>query len=64
MTNIEAELDTAERKAFDSLGRYKFVQFGYWAGVWVHLNRLGPGRPNPFKCIVHAARQRDQGMLL
>lgn len=33
------ELDEAEAKAWDSLSRYKFQMFGYWAGIWVHLNR-------------------------
>ena len=27
---IITELDEAERKAWDSLGRYKFQMFGYW----------------------------------
>jgi len=52
------ELDEAKRKAIDSLSRYKFMQFGYWAAIWVHLNRLSGGnRPNPFKFLVDKARQ-------
>jgi hypothetical protein len=52
-----AELEQAERKAWDSLCRYKFQQFGYWAAVWVHLNRvIGENRPNPFKVVVEQAR--------
>ena len=35
------ELDEAEAKAWDSLGRYKFQMFGYWAAIWVYLNRIG-----------------------
>lgn len=57
-----AELDEAERKAIDSLARYKFAMFGYWAGIWVHLNRIsGVNRPSPFRRLVDAARdiQRD-----
>jgi len=47
----------AERKAIDSLARYKFMQFGYWAAIWVHLNRLAAKRlPNPFAAFVYAAR--------
>ena len=43
------ELDEAERKAIQALGRYKFQMFGYWAAIWVHLNRIAGGkRPNPF----------------
>lgn len=51
------ELDTAEQKAIDSLARYKFQMFGYWAGIWVHLNRIeGRNRPNPFGALVTQAR--------
>lgn len=57
MKTIEKEMLEARRRAFDSLARYKFVMFGYWAGVWVHLNRVdGNRRPNPFKSLVNAAR--------
>jgi len=56
---IEAELDEAERKAWDSLARYKFMMFGYWAGIWVHLNRIaGSKRQNPFRSAVKLARER------
>jgi len=54
------ELEEAEAKAWDSLGRYKFQMFGYWAAIWVHLNRLGNfQRPNPWKGLVHSARMRS-----
>ena len=47
----------AERKAWKALEGYKFVMFGYWAGVWVDLNRVGQFRkPNPFKELVKAAK--------
>jgi hypothetical protein len=53
-----AELDQAEKKAWDSLGRYKFQMFGYWAGIWIHLNRIsGENRPNPFRQLVKVARE-------
>lgn len=56
--NLEDKLYEAEFKAIDSLARYKFVMFGYWAAVWVHLNRIsGEKRPNPFKALVQQARQ-------
>ena len=45
---VLAEMREAERKAIDSLARYKFLMFGYWAGVWVHLNRIGPQGPSPW----------------
>lgn len=50
-------LDEAEEKATDSLARYKFQMFGYWAAIWVHLNRIsGADRPNPWGHLVKAAR--------
>lgn len=53
-------LKEAECKAWDALGRYKFQMFGYWAAIWVHLNRIGGfNRDNPFKLLVHAARKND-----
>lgn len=52
-----SELDEAEVNAWNSLARYKFQMFGYWVGIWVHLNRVsGERRPNPFKELVRAAR--------
>jgi len=52
------ELDEAERKAWDSLARYKFAMFGYWAGIWVHLNRISRAqRSNPWKQLVRVARK-------
>lgn len=54
---INEEINIAERKAIDSLARYKFMQFGYWAAVWVHLSRLdGQRRVNPFARLVVQAR--------
>jgi hypothetical protein len=51
------ELYEAESKAFDSMSRYKFQMFGYWAAIWVHLNRIGEfKRPNPFQSFVQGAR--------
>jgi hypothetical protein len=55
---LRAELYLAETKAWDALSRYKFQMFGYWAGVWVHLNRIGGfKRPNPWKAVVQMARK-------
>jgi hypothetical protein len=60
-TNLRAEIDSAERKAWDSLARYKFQMFGYWAAIWVHLNRIsGENRPNPFKNIVKMAKTHKE----
>ena len=64
MQDLEHLLDEAEAKAWDSLARYKFMMFGYWASIWVHLNRAGGfNRPNPFTGIVRLAkleRQREE----
>lgn len=52
------ELDSAEVHAWDALARYKFQMFGYWAAIWVHLNRItGAKRANPFCKLVRQARQ-------
>lgn len=57
--DLSKELEEAERKAWDSLARYKFMMFGYWCAVWVHLNRLeGRKRPNPFIDLVKVAKER------
>ena len=55
---LEAEILEAETKAIDALARYKFQMFGYWAGIWVHLNKIeGRKRPSPFRSLVVAARE-------
>lgn len=54
---LQIELNEAESKAIDALSRYKFTMFGYWAGIWVHLNKIeGNKRPNPFKGFVVLAK--------
>src|SRR5690349_21415228 len=54
---VAEQMREAEQKALDSLARYKFLMFGYWAAAWVKLNRLGGfGHPNPFTEFVDAAR--------
>lgn len=60
---LHAYLDDAERRAWDALSRYKFQMFGYWASVWVHLNRIAQaGRPNPWRKLVQAARSKGAGI--
>jgi hypothetical protein len=57
--DLLAELNEAERKAWQSLARYKFQMFGYWAAIWVHLNRVGKfKRPSPWGGLVKEARRR------
>ena len=54
---IEHEIAQHERKALDSLARYKFWMFGYHAAQWVMLTRVsGLARPNPLKPLVKLAR--------
>jgi len=54
--DLEFELYEAEAKAWRSLARYKFIMFGYWAAIWVHLNRIGNfNHPNPFLPLVDLA---------
>jgi hypothetical protein len=56
---LRAKMREAEHKAWDSLGRYKFSQFGYWAAIWVHLNQVGEFKdPNPWGDLVKLARPR------
>jgi len=55
--NLISMLREAEEKAWESLGKYKFQMFGYWASIWVHINRIGNfKKPNPFRKIVQLAR--------
>jgi hypothetical protein len=56
---LRIEMEEAERQAWKALSRYKFVMFGYWCGVWVHLHRvLNPTvkEPNPWKELVKTAK--------
>jgi hypothetical protein len=58
MPDLEVELNLAEAKAWRALGKYKFMMFGYWAAIWVHLNKVGGfGRRNPFGPLVELAQQ-------
>ena len=60
--SLLAGLDEAERKAWRSLAEYKFQRFGYWASIWVHLNRVSKaGRRDPFAMLVREARNQRLG---
>jgi hypothetical protein len=57
---VQQQLADAERKAWDSLARYKFVMFAYHAAWWVKINRMGGfNKPNPFLPLVKLARERN-----
>ena len=54
---LESDLAAAERKAWDSLARWKFWMFGYHAADVVKIKRrLGRGREPFFKELVEIAR--------
>lgn len=58
-SRLFSDLEEAERKAWDALGKYKFMMFGYWAAIWVHQNRVGKfKRRNPWIELVKIARNR------
>lgn len=58
MNKFEDKIQEAESKAWDSLSRYKFQMFGYWASIWIHLNKMrDKPQPNPFKNLVALARE-------
>jgi ABC-type iron transport system FetAB ATPase subunit len=60
---LEKALDEAEKKAIENLAIYKFSNFGYWASIWVHLNRIGQfNRSNPFRCFVDQAKEKRKGV--
>ena len=55
LTEIKQE---ALENAIDSLARYKFMMFGYWAAIWVRLNSIDTKKePNPFRPLVQEARR-------
>ncbi len=58
---IKAKMEEAQAKAMDSLGRYKFLMFGYHAAQWVTLNKLlDKPEGNPFSDLVKFARGGGQ----
>lgn len=58
---IESKKEEARVKAITNMARYKFMNFGYWAAVWIHLNRLsGKKTPSPFRPFVDLAVDRLQ----
>lgn len=60
MAHLTEEMEEAKQKAWDSLSRYKFQMFGYWAAIWVHLNRISEAKEaNPFSDLVQKARARN-----
>lgn len=57
MATIAGLKQEAYEKAIDSLARYKFMMFGYYAAIWVYLNQMDSQKEgNPFKPLVEKAR--------
>ena len=55
---IKTKMEEAAGKAIDSLARYKFLMFGYWAAQWVNMNKLlDQPQPNPFRFFVQEAKK-------
>ena len=58
MATIKKLKQEALESAIDSLARYKFMMFGYWAAIWVYLNQIDDRKEhNPFKELVEKARE-------
>lgn len=58
LLDVEEQLQEAEFKALDSLSRYKFMQFGYWAAIWVHLKHMSnQTHSSPFAPFVRLAKE-------
>ena len=56
---LQADKQVAYQKAIDSLSKYKFMMFGYWAAIWVHLNKLDQtNEANPFADFVKLAKNK------
>jgi hypothetical protein len=56
--SLDRHVAEAEQKAWASLSRYKFQMFGYWAGIWVHLNSINRRQKNPFGELVQIAHDK------
>lgn len=60
--NIKEAKSEAKYKAIDALCHYKFMMFGYWAAIWVHLNQIDEHKEsNPFRELVRKAKQMREG---
>ena len=65
-TQLCAERQEAIDKALDSLSRHKHQMYGYWAAIYVHLNRLCQfdldgedmhQNRSPFRSLVNQAKR-------
>jgi hypothetical protein len=59
MNRLEEHKNEAVENAIDALARYKFMMFGYWSAIWVHLNQIDQNKEsNPFRDFVKLARTK------
>lgn len=60
--SISGWLDELERRAWENLAKYNFLEFGHLASAWVALNRItGANRRYPFGSAVALGRERAKG---
>jgi hypothetical protein len=58
MDYLKEHKQEAYEKAIDALSRYKFMMFGYWSAIWVHLNQIDQDKErNPFRELIDKARE-------
>jgi len=58
MGSLGEHKQDAYERAIDSLARYKFMMFGYWAAIWTHLNQIDDNKEsNPFAPFVRKSRE-------
>jgi hypothetical protein len=58
LTRLKEHKQEALENSIDALARYKFMMFGYWSAIWVHLNQIDQDKEgSPFKALVEKARE-------
>lgn len=65
--SIEERTQEAERKAWLSLARSKYLMFGYHAAIWVNLVRHvlhDKTRPSPFRKLVGLAKSYELRVMM
>ena len=62
INHLKEHKQEAYERAIDSLARYKFMNFGYWAAIWIHLNQIDAEKEsNPFRDFINLARKVQSG---
>ena len=61
MRDLSQLLDETEAKAWKSLRRHRFVEFGVYAEHWALLHQAsGEKRRNPFSAVAAVGRRHKQ----